>query len=138
MGVRPEQQMTNHQYPITNSGRRALPIGYWLLVIGYSLLLVGCGGDNGNIGPVAPEAASLDGERRTDPLEGWTPAVDVSKAPTKTHGELAGYLPKKALKQESVAYGDWVAETAKFNDADPKAVLRTAGSGAHDYRPVPP
>lgn len=118
--------MTNNQYPITNSGRAGVRIGYWLLVIGYSLLLFACGGGEGNNGPVAPEAASLEGDRRTDPLEDWTPAVDVSKAPTKVHGALAGYLPKDALVKDSVTYGDWNAEGAKFSDADPAGALLPA------------
>jgi hypothetical protein len=39
--------------------------------------------------------------------------VDISKAPTKTHGELAGLIPNadKALIKDSVKYGNWLAET---------------------------
>lgn len=84
----------------------------------YAVLACACGGGEGNNGPVAPEAASLEGDRRTDPLEDWTPAVDVSKAPTKAHGALAGFLPKDALVKDSVTYGDWIADVAKFNDTD--------------------
>ena len=108
--------MTNNQLPITNCWPRRLRIGYWLLVIGNSLLLLAaCGG-----GDVAPNNAgtqipTLSGDRNTD-TDGWVPVVDVSKAPTKTHGELAALIPdaKKALLKDSIKYGDWVPATSEY------------------------
>lgn len=114
--------MTNNQTPVTNAALRAPSIGYWLLVIGYSLLLSGCGGADNNA-PAAPEAASLEGDRRSGPVEDWKPAVDVSNAPTKVHGALASLVPnpKKALVANSLKYGNWIADTASYELESPES-----------------
>ena len=81
-----------------------------------------CGnGDGANNAPAGPQGATLDGDKRNDPLADWTPAVDVSKAPTEVHGALAKLLPKDALVKDSVQYGDWIAEVASFDPADPES-----------------
>lgn len=109
----------------------AVAVALLLLPLAFAASACGGGGEADN-GPVNPEAASLEGERRTDPLEDWTPAVDVSKAPTKTHGELAGYLPKDALKKDSVTYGGWYADAASFDDTDAEnAMLPTVMADYH-------
>lgn len=115
--------ITNNQLPITNELRpRRGPIGYWLLVIGNSLLLCACGGgdETTNTGPQIP---TLSGDRNTS--EAWVPEVDVSKAPTKVHGELAGLLPnpkKKGkagpLQKDTLKYGNWHPTTGEFTEAD--------------------
>jgi hypothetical protein len=107
--------MTNNQLPIANCQPRCLRIGYWLLVTGYSLFIAACGG-----GDVAPNNAgtqipTLSGDRNSE-TDAWVPVVDVSKAPTKTHGELAALIPdaKKALLKDSVKYGGWVPATSEY------------------------
>jgi hypothetical protein len=75
-------------------------------------LLAACGGGNE---PAAPTAASLEGESAPVAKIEYAPAVDLDKAPTEAHRELARLLPKEALRKDTVAYGGWNSEGAAMD-----------------------
>ena len=83
-------------------------------------LLAGCGTPEDNEATTGPAAASLDGERRGSvPDKPVVPALDISKAPTEVHGELAKLLPTtKALDRDSIEYAGWDGPSATYDVED--------------------
>jgi len=86
-------------------------------------LVVACGGNSANSGPVA---ASLEGEQKEVPDD--TP---IPTAPTEVHGTLARLLPKAARLNDTISYCGWDADHATaFTDKD-------LGEGAVKKAPMP-
>jgi hypothetical protein len=118
--------------PESNSRRALWP----RLTLGLCTLLFvlgGCGGGDAPANNGAAQIPSMKGDR-TSTEDAWVPAVDVSKAPTKEHGKLAGLVPNvdRALLKDSVKYGNWRADTSEFDPSDAiNATLPTVGA---DYR----
>ena len=83
-------------------------------------LLAGCGAPEDNEAAAGPAAASLEGDRRGSvPDKPVVPALDISKAPTEVHGELAKLLPTtKALDRNSVEYAGWDGPSATYDVED--------------------
>jgi hypothetical protein len=110
------------KYRVQSAGSKS-PLAV-LVTVGLCTLvsvLASCGGgEAANSGPQIP---TLSGDRNTS--DEWAPEVDVSKAPTKVHGELAGLLPNpkkqgKAgpLQKDSLKYGNWNPTTGEFSAED--------------------
>jgi hypothetical protein len=118
------------QSPESNSQRATLlTIGLCTLLF----VLTACGGGDTPANNSAAQIPSMRGDR-TSADDAWVPVVDVSKAPTKAHGELAALIPNvdKALQKDSVKYGNWHAATSEFDPGDAaNATLPAVGA---DYR----
>ncbi len=113
---------------ISAIGNRQWAIGRALSCAVLGLLLVACGGGNE---PVAPKAASLEGDRTAPMKVQYAPAVDLDKAPTEAHRELARLLPKEALRKDTVAYGGWNSKGAAMDPT--KAAETNMPSVAAEY-----